>query len=171
VKSQQDPPINIDTELYDLLDKSYAYVGGHVDFRKPSDIPANHTIWYAVDVNGDKVPDAVSFGKSTPYGTKWTGAASDGSVQSKHAMLSQFVKELSTPGNFCEMSDAIMHIMIVRHQIPCVDNQKTVERIIGKPVRWIGAHPEGKYPGYDGFYSRELGGAFHTKILLGKPKM
>ena len=45
-----------------------------------------------------------------------------------------------------------------------------MERIIGKPVKWIGEHPEGKYPGYKGFYERSLGGAQHVKILLGTPK-
>lgn len=166
-QAQHQPPENIDTELFDLLDKSYAYIGGHVDFQKPSDIPANHTIWYAIDTDGDKEPEALKFAKSTPYGTKWTGGATDGSPEGKAAYISDTVRALKTKGNFCEMSDAIMHIMITRHSVPCVSNQKDVERIIGKSVRWIGAHPEGKYPGWNGFYVRSLGGADHMKILLG----
>jgi hypothetical protein len=166
-QAQHAPPTNIDTELFDLLDTSYAYIGGHVDFQRPSDLPANHTLWYAVDTDGDKAPEALKFAKSTPYGTKWTGGATDGSAAGKAAYISDTVKSLKTKGNYCEMSDAIMHIMITRYQVPCVSTQKDVERIIGKSVRWLGAHPEGKYPGYTGFYARTLGGAEHVKICLG----
>ena len=42
----------------------------------------------------------------------------------------------------------------------------------GKPVQWIGRHPEEKYANrygenYDGWYSRSIGGGDHMKILLG----
>lgn len=167
--AEHEPPVNIDTELYNLLAKSYSYVGGHVDFKKPSDIPANHTIWYGLDVDGDKKPEAVKFAKDTLFGRKWTGSATDGSRAAKDALISDTVRLLQTPGNFCEMSDALAHIMMTRYNITCVDNQKDVEKIIGKSVKWIGKHPDGKYPDYNGFYSRELGGASHIKILLGEP--
>lgn len=142
---------------------------GHVDFKKPSDIPANHTIWYAVDVDGDKDPDAVKFGKQTSHGTKWTGGATDGSPAAKQAYLDNTVQRLKSRGNYGEVSDAIMHILITRYQVPCVDSKERVERILGKKVQWIGAHPEGKYPGWNGFYIRDLGGSPHMKIMLGLP--
>lgn len=170
-KAQHQAPVNIDTELFDLLAKSYAYIGGHVDFKKPSDLPANHQIWYAIDVDGDEVPDAVKFAKDTPYGRKWTGGATNGTLAAKQAYIDLNVRTLMTPGNYCEMSDAIMHIMITRYHVPYVASQAEVEKIIGKKVRWIGPHPDGKYPGYDGFYERELAGDLHMKILLGKPKL
>lgn len=122
--AQHEPAPNIDTELFDLLDKSYAYIGGHIDFRKPSDLPSNHTIWYGADVDGDKEPDAVKFGKQTAYGLKWTGGATDGTPEAKRKYVQTTVDSLRTRGNFCEMSDAIMHIMITRYQIPCIDNHK-----------------------------------------------
>ena len=166
-KAHREPSPNIDTELFNLLDKSYAYIGGHVDFQKPNDLPANHLIWYAVDVDGDKAPEAVKFAKPTSFGTKWTGGATDGSPAAKQAYIDSTVQNLRTPGNYCEMSDAIMHIMITRFHIPCVDSHAKVEKVLGKSVKWVGAHPDGKYPGYTGFYIRELGGAPHLKILLG----
>ena len=168
-KAKHESPSNIDTELFNLLDKSYAYVGGHVDFKKPSDLPGNHTIWYGIDFDGDNIPDALRFGKKTPYGTKWTGGASNGTPEAKQKYLEQVIQTMVTPGNFCEMSDAIMHIMITRHHVPCVDVQADVEKILGKKVKWIGAHPDGKYPGYKGFYIRSLAGDDHMKILLGEP--
>ena len=167
-KAQHEPAPNIDTELFDLLDKSYAYIGGHVDFRKPSDLPSNHTLWYAVDVDGDKHPEAVKFGKNTPFGTKWTGGATDGSPEAKQQYINDTVRALNTPGHYCEMSDAIFHIMATRYHIPCVTDHADVEKILGKSVKWIGPHPPGKYAGYQ-FYARDLGGAQHIKCLLGKP--
>jgi hypothetical protein len=169
-RAQQQPPVNIDTELFNLLSTAYAYVGGHVDFKKPSDIPANHTIWYAIDVNGDDVPDAVKAAKNTPHGIKWTVGAADATPEAKQAYIQGTVDALRKPGNYCEMSDAIMHIMVTRYHIPCVQTQAQVERVLGKPVTWIGEHPFGKYPGYHGFYERELGGIKHMKILLGHPR-
>jgi hypothetical protein len=167
--AQHEPHVNIDDELYDLLAKSYAYIDGHVDFKQPSDLPANHTIWYAMDIDGNKTPDVLKFGKQTAHGIKWTGGASDGSPAAKQKYVDTTVTALKTPGNYAEMSDAIMHIMITRYHIPCVSSEAEVEQIIGKDVRWIGAHPDGKYPGYNGFYERTLGGAKHLKILLGLP--
>jgi hypothetical protein len=167
--AQHEPAPNIDTELFDLLDKSYAYIGGHVDFQRPSDIPANHTIWYGIDIDGDAHPEGVKFGKPTPFGTKWTGGATDGSPLAKQRYITDTVKLLNTPGNYCEMSDAIMHIMVTRYRVSCVQTQAQVEKILGKPVEWVGAHPSGKYPGYQGFYTRTLGGQPHLKILLGRP--
>lgn len=167
--AEHEPPVNIDDQLYNILAKSYAYVGGHVDFKKPSDLPANHTIWYAVDTNYDKKPDAVKFGKTSPFGIKWTGGGSTGAPEAKQQYVNAVVNSLRTPGNYGEVSDAIAHILITRHNIQCVDNQHDVEKVIGKTVKWIGPHPGGQYPGYKGFYERELGGETHLKILLGKP--
>jgi hypothetical protein len=171
VHAQHEPPSNIDTELFDLLNKSYAYIGGHVDFHSASDLPANHTIWYAIDVDGDTVPDAVKFGKQTPFGMKWTGGATNGTPVAKQAYITNTVEMLTTPGNYIEASDAIAHILMTRYRIPFVHTQTEVERIIGKAVRWIGAHPEQKYPGYTGFYVRSLAGQDHMKILLGRPRV
>lgn len=166
-RAAHEPGTNIDTELFDLLSQSYAYIGGHIDFKKPSDLPANHTIWYGIDIDGDHVPDAVKFAKNTPFGIKWTGGAAND--RGKQAYINNTVASLRAPGNYAEVSDALMHILITRYQIQCVNHQAIVERIIGKSVKWIGAHPDGKYPGYTGFYVRNLGGAPHMKILLGLP--
>lgn len=165
--AQHEPPTNIDTELFDLINTSYGSIGGHIDFRRPSDLPGNHTIWYAVDTDGDKEPNAVTFGKKVAGGMKWTGLASDGTSEGKYKALEAIAKQLKSRGNYCEASDALMHILITRYQVPYVETQKKVEQVIGKSVNWIGAHPQGKYAGYTGFYERELGGHRHLKILLG----
>ena len=123
--------------------------------------------WYAVDVNGDEVPDAVKFAKSTAHGIKWTGGAANDAGKQKY--VDETVKVLCTPGNYAEVSDAIMHILIIRYQIGYVKSQTMVEKVLGKSVQWIGRHPNGLYPGYNGFYIRELFGQNHMKIMLGQP--
>lgn len=168
--AQREPSPNIDTELFDLIDAAYNYIGGHIDFRRPSDLPSNHNIWYATDTDGDREPDAVLFAKSNPYGTKWTGAASKPTPEAKKAFLEKFVTLLRTPGNFVEASDAIAHVLMTRYDVPCVTDKAEVERVIGKKVDWVGEHASGKYPKHLGFYSRELGGSQHIKILLGRPR-
>ena len=170
-KAQHEPAPNIDTELFDLLSASYAYIGGYPDFQKASDIPSNHTVWYGLDTDGDKDPDAVKFGKETSFGLKWTGGATDGTTQAKAAYVQNMVKMLTTPGHYCEVSFALMHIFLSRYKIPYVDSQAKVEQVLGnREVTWYGKHPEGKYPGYDGFYTRILFGQRHTKIMLGQPR-
>jgi len=50
-----------------------------------------------------------------------------------------------------------------------VDNQEDVQKVLGKEITWLGNHPEGKYPDYNGWYSRQIGESEEIKILLGRP--
>jgi len=67
------------------------------------------------------------------------------------------------------LSGAIGHIMIKYHQVPFVDNEQDVRKVLGKDIEWVGKHPDGKYPGYDGWYNRKIKGKDKMKILLGMP--
>lgn len=169
-QAHDEPGRNIDDELFDLIHASYAAIGGYPDFRTAKHLPANHTIWYANDVDGDTSPDAVGWGKDTTFGKKWTGIASDGTPAAKSAAIAELVGKLKTPGNYAELSKAVMHILITRYKVPCVDNVAMAQRIIGKPIQWIGAHPDGLYLTHRGFYRRTIFGEPHLKILLGIPK-
>lgn len=162
---------DLSDEFFDMIDKSYAPIGGHIDFNSPQDLPADHTDWNAVDVDADPEPDAVKIAKHGPGGLKSTGGASDGTPEGKKAYIERSAKALKTPGNYGELSGGIAHMMIKYHNVPYVDNPQDVQRLLkGKDIEWVGAHPEGKYPGYDGWYRRKLGGHMHMKIMLGMPK-
>ena len=165
-------PDNIDVtdEIYDMIDKSYAKIGGNVDIRSPADMPSDYNKWVAVDVDSDPEPDAVRAGKTKPAGTKMTLGASDGSATAKDAYVKKTAELLKTPGNYGELSDAIAHVMIKYHNAPFVDNEEDVKKVLGKEIEWVGPHPEGKYPHHPGWYRRKLGGKIHMKILLGNPK-
>ena len=95
----------------------------------------------------------------------------DGSPAAIQKYLDETAKQLLS-GGMAEMSGKIAHIMITRHGVPAVQSKEEVEALLGKPVKWIGRHPEPKYAnrygdGYEGWYSRDIGGAAHMKILLG----
>ena len=169
-----DPELS--AELFDLIDKSYSYVGGHVNYRKPEDIPLGKDkddpgtiVWYGLDFDEDPEADVVNISKKTKFGLKSVGGATDGSKESKSQYVKNLVDKLDTPGNYAEVSDAIMHILLTRYGVESIDNQEDVEKILGKKVKWVGKHPIGNYPGHEGFYIRTIGGEEHMKIMLGKP--
>ena len=165
-------PENIDVtdEIYDMIEKSYAAIGGNVDIQSASDMPSDYNKWIAVDVDDDPEPDAVRAAKTKPAGTKMTVGATDGTPASTKAYKEKTAELLNTDGNYGELSDAIAHVMIKYYNVPFVDNEEDVRKVLGKEIEWIGPHPEGKYPNHPGWYKRKLGGEIHMKILLGKPK-
>ena len=166
-----DDPDNIDItdEIFKMIQKSYAAIGGNFDIKSASDMPSDYNKWLAIDVDGDPEPDAVSGSKSKPAGMKLTIGATDGSSAGTKAYKEEVAKLLNTDGNYAEMSDAMSHIMIKYYNAPFVDNEEDVQKVLGKEIEWIGPHPEGKYPKHPGWYKRKLGGNMHMKILLGRP--
>jgi len=171
-----DPELS--AELFDLIDKSYSYVGGHANYRTPDDIPLGKDKdnpgsieWYGLDFDEDPEADVINISKKTKFGSKSVGGATDGSREAKNQYVMGMVDKLKTPGNYAEVSDAIMHILLTRYGVESVENQEDVEKILGKKVQWVGQHPAGNYPGHNGFYIRSIGGKEHMKIMLGKPNL
>lgn len=158
-------------ELYDLISTAYAKIGGNFDFQSPEDIPADHDIWTAVNTDDDPEPDATRIGKTKPAGTKLTASGHDGTRAGINAYINKTAEMLNQEGFYAEMSKGIAHMMIKYHKISYVDNKEDVEKVLGKKIEWLGEHPEGKYPGYDGWYVRHISGHEEMKILLGKPKI
>ena len=175
-KDLQEPDSELNVNLYNMIDKSYSKIGGYPNYTSPKDVPygkdGNDTnvIWWAIDTDQDPEADAVKWVRITPHGLKSLGGASDGGPEAKQAYLDISAEQLNTPGYYGEASDAIAHILITRYKVPFVNDQKRVENVLGKPVEWVGKNPNGKYPGYDGWYNRMLGGKIRMKIMLGTPK-
>jgi len=164
---------DVTKDIYDMITKTYAPIGGYVDFSKPGDLPSDFTDWIGNDIDKDPDLDAVRFAKKGPGGTKFSGSATDGSAAAKKIMLNKTAKMLNQRGNYGELSDAIAHIMLTRYKnVPFVTDEDHVRRLLpGKPIKWIGEHPSGKYPGVNGWYERTLTGAGkHIKIMMGRPK-
>jgi len=160
-------------ELFDMIQKTYASIGGHVSYKKPSDLPGGADKWTAIDIDDDPEPDVVNFFKTRSGGTKSVGSATDGSKLAKKYLIDSKVSDLAKKGYYAEVSDAIAHVLITRHKVAFVDNEKDVIKALGgKKIEWVGLNPNGKYPEYNGWYNRVLpDGKKHLKIMVGKPKI
>ena len=162
---------DITKDIFDMIDKTYKNIGGYPDFKKSTDLPDNHTDWYAADVDKDPDADITTFGKSKAGNFKLTGAASDGSEPAKAFLVNKLGKLLKTSGNYAEASDALAHVMITRKKVPYVADTESIQKLLpGKSFTFIGEHPDGKYPGYNGGYTRNIAGKELLKIILGNPK-
>ena len=162
---------DITNDIFDMIDKTYKNIGGYPDFKKSTDLPDNHTDWYAADVDKDPDADITTFGKMKAGNFKLTGAASDGSEPAKAFLINKLGKLMNTSGNYAEASDALAHVLITRKQVPFVGDEESIQKLLpGKSFTFLGKHPNGKYPGYDGWYERDIAGKKLLKIILGNPK-
>ena len=162
---------DITKDIFDMIDKTYKNIGGYPDFKKSTDLPDNHTDWYAADVDKDPDADITTFGKSKAGNFKLTGAASDGSEPAKAFLINKLGKLMKTSGNYAEASDALAHVLITRKKVPYVADAESIQKLLpGKSFTFIGEHPDGKYPGYNGWYTRNIAGKELLKIILGNPK-
>jgi len=157
--------VNIADELHHLIDNAYKKIGGHLKLQNVEDMPEDYTDWLAVDLDDDPEPDALRFSS----GQKMSGSGHDGTRKAIDAYLAKTAALLKEEGFYGEMSKAIAHIMIKYHNVPFVPSHEDVEKVLGKSVEWLGQHPEGKYPGYDGWYERDIGGSQQMKIMVGNP--
>ena len=162
---------DITKDIFDMIDKTYKNIGGYPDFKKSTDLPDNHTDWYAADVDKDPDADITTFGKSKAGNFKLTGAASDGSEPAKAFLINKLGKLMKTSGNYAEASDALAHVLITRKKVPYVADTESIQKLLpSKSFTFIGKHPDGKYPGYNGWYTRNIAGKELLKIILGNPK-
>jgi hypothetical protein len=162
---------DITNDIFNMIDKTYRNIGGYPDFKKSTDLPDNHTDWFAADVDKDPDADITTFGKTKAGNYKLTGAASDGSEPAKAFLINKLGKLMKTSGNYAEASDALAHVLITRKQVPFVGDEESIQKLLpGKSFTFLGKHPTGKYPGYDGWYERDIAGKKLLKIILGNPK-
>lgn len=157
-------------EFFDLIQTAYQELGGHAKIKSPADVfsDPDWNYWEGVDLHGTRDFDMIMFGKNTKFGVKYSGVGHDGSSTAKRSYLSAKGAELKNLGYYLEVSGKIASILMKDYAVPVVTDQATVEKVLGKPVEWIGnkAGEQGT-----GWYSRKLGGAKHSKILLGRPKV
>ena len=169
-------PVNVDIaeELFALIDNAYKKIGGNFAYETPADLPGGAQYWNVLDIDDDPEPDVLRVGKRKPAGLKLVASGHDGEKESVEAFKQKTYELLSTPGIYAEMSKAIAHIMLVHFGVPYVDDREKVQKALGpsKTIKWLGAHPEGKYPGIEGWYLRDMAGEEDVlKIMLGNPNV
>ena len=168
---------DLDDEIFELIQNAYKDVPlgdgkfGNAKVRAPEDLPAGYTVLQAADIDSDPDPDFFRGSKVRSGRVKLGVVGHDGSREAIDKYLDETAATLNS-GGMAEMSGKIAHIMITRYGVPAVQSKEEVESLLGKPVEWIGTHPEQKYadrygPEYQAWYSRVIGGSPHMKILLG----
>jgi hypothetical protein len=157
-------------EFFDLISIAYKELGGHAKVKSPSDVfsDPDWNYWEGVDLHGTQDFDMIMFGKKTKFGVKYSGVGHDGSSDAKRSYISAKGAELKNLGYYLEVSGKIANILMKDYAVPVVTDQATVEKVLGRPVEWIGNKPGEQGTGW---YSRKLGNDKHDKILLGRPKI
>ncbi len=177
IEGAKDPlDVDVAEELFALIDNAYKPIGGNFDYKSPADLPGKAQYWLAIDIDDDPEPDAVRIGKRKPAGLKLTASGHDGKDESKEAFKKKTYELLNTPGVYAEMSKGIAHIMLTKMgtPVPYIDDREMVQKALGpsKTIKWLGAHPFGRYPDMDGWYLRDIGDKKdELKIMLGTPNV
>jgi len=162
----------LDDEFFKLIQTAYKEIGGNAKIKSAGDVfsEPRYTYWTGVDLHGDENLDLIMFGEKTSFGIKFTGVGHDGESDSKKAYLDSRGKALNTSGFYGEVSGKLAAILMGKYGATSVNNKEDVEKVLGKPVEWNGKNPEDASAKGDGWYTRDIGGTKHAKILLGKPK-
>lgn len=163
-------------DVWDILQSSYAKIGGihGSGFSSKQDMIDNMPFWKLARVGGKIVAVAIYKDKK---GRKRVAAGTDGSREGKTAFADIASSDLSQGRSYSELSGPSLVFVKKRYK---GDLQKhlikpqDVEAILGTKIEYpvgdqdaeVLLHPELK----DYFYTREIGGGSHTKLMLGTPE-
>ena len=142
-------------DIFDIINSSYAYIGGHIEFQKPDDIVnSDLNFWIGADIDEDPEVDTIIGGKTTNYGTKLTASAQDGTKNAKVSVMKKMGELLATKGFYGETNVDLAK----KRGSKWVTDEKIIRRVVGKPDIVMNE---------DGSYTRKIGGEPHTKVLVG----
>lgn len=153
-------------DLFDIVTSTYQKVGGNPKIKTPEDIGYEYPDWVVADVDDDPEVDVFVGGRHSAGKMKLSISATDGTQLAKNSMYA-LKKKLYDNGWWSEASDAPAHIAMNKLGIKPVEDEKKVRALLNKDIEWHGDHPEGKFPGTHGWYTRDIGGEKHTKIVIG----
>jgi len=167
ISSRSDAADEIKHDVFQIIKKSYDKIGGHSKISSPDDIKSEYDDWIVADTDEDPDIDVFVGGNKRGSGMKLGASATDGSAEAKNHML-KLKKKLFSNGWWAETSGAAAHIAINKLGVPTVTDEKTVKKLLGdKQITWHGQHPHGEFSNTYGWYSRNIGGHEHIKIIVG----
>ena len=167
-------------DLYDLLQATYAHLGGHFKVKQPSDLE-RYRFWVVADIDEDPEPDVALFAKPDIGGTKMGAAANDGTAAAANAYKSKSA-ELRAGGSigsgsnwWGEVSGKPAYAMLKRGAPAVEDEALVMQLLAGDDVVFHGAHPDPNAPALfksvNGWYTKKFGPKSSTKIILGSPSL
>lgn len=150
-------------EIFALISNAYAPIGGHPNYKSPSDVTGaeGSSEYEVINLDDDPEIDAVSVSKDKTGGKKFVATGHDGSSLAKSKIVNHKVELLKQPGYYVEVSGKIEDIFRAKGVEPVKDEELVRKVLGGKDIEWLG----------DGRYKRTIGGNEFTKILMGKPKL
>lgn len=163
-------------EIFNLIDLSYSYIGGHANYKTPNDLikDADISVFSLINIDDEPQVDAVNLAKTTAFGRKSLASATDGSSSAKNVLKTRLISKNQEKGNYAEVSDAMAKLML-RNNVPVISDEMIVRKILsGKSITWYGQHPGGAAAdptNANGWYSRKIGGEDHVKIMVGIPNI
>lgn len=143
-------------EVFDLIDKAYAYVGGHVNYPNVEALIHSKGWWKMIRRSGKIVAVAILTQK---HGQKRVASATDGSRAAKLELVKLITEDIRQARGWSEVSGAAANFMI-KLGLPPVPNTEAAE-LLDKEI--LALHGRFKY-------DRLLGGMVHTKMIVGFPK-
>lgn len=148
-------------EIFDLISNAYSPIGGHPNYKTPSDVTdaEGESSYQVIDLDDDEEIDAVSVEKNRESGRKSVAMGHDGTPPAKSAAVNFHAIMLKKPGHYVEVSGKFKDILISKG-VPVVTDKLTIQKVLkGKEIQMNS----------DGTYSRLIGGEKHTKTLMGNP--
>tara|TARA_R110002060_G_scaffold26750_5_gene36355 strand:+ start:421 stop:1020 length:600 start_codon:yes stop_codon:yes gene_type:complete len=158
------PDIDLDDEIFDLIQIAYAGLeGGNIKIKSADSLPGEYTFFDSADIDEDPQPDAVVFGKMRGGALKIGGVGHDGK-QGKRASILRLLDLLNEPGTFAELSGRPAQIALTAG-IPVVEDEQKVRDLVQRDIEWVG-EIEGKQG--KGWYKRHYGpDVAHFKMIVG----
>jgi len=141
-------------EIWEIIERSYSYVGGFKGAENIEDLLTKTKIWKIVkrDLN---VSALVAY--RDQWGLKSICAACDGSSRGKKDIYMLFCEDIKMQRSWSEVSHKAERINLKLGSIP-ISNQY-VQEILNKPILRLDS---------DGYhYDRIIGGEVKTKVLVG----
>ena len=147
-------PTNADLrdEIFQLIDQSYAYLGGNTDIRSADDLANpgqnDYTTFLAWDIDADPEPDVIRGIKPKAGKKKLAISATDGSEVAASFAIGDTAARLGDGAHYAEMSGRAATVQMKRGT-PAVTDEATVRALLpGKELTWFGVHPN-QYTGND----------------------
>ena len=139
-------------EIFQLIDQSYAYLGGNTDIRSADDLANSgqndYTTFLAWDIDQDPEPDVIRGLKPKAGKKKLAISATDGSEVAASFAAGDTASRLSDGSHYAEMSGRAATVQMKRGTPAVTDEATVISLLPGKTITWFGVHPA-QYDGDD----------------------
>lgn len=165
--------------VWDMIQNAYKKIGGirGSGFSSKEDMIKNIPFWKVAKKDGKVVAVALYKDKG---GRKRIASATDGTEDGKEKLEIMGRDDITRQRSYAEVSSSSLKFILRRWKGPeditkYMILPKDAEKILGDELKYpvsdddpeVVAHPElKKY-----FYQREIGGHYHTKLMIGTPGM